>query len=225
MRFTPQAFAASLALGLTAAALPLAAHATTPSKPASYTYEFKTFFDESTSLNLFDTKTLAYSVATLTVADISGGVQLTLKANSTNFPAKSSSGTFIEDFWLDGPSGTHKLTSSNTSLNLGSGYSFLPTIPELGHSYNWDFDFKAGTFAEGEITTLTITGSGVNAKAFFDAGLPMISLGNVASPWASFSGTTHFLADCTPAIPEPSTYGMAALGLAGLAAWSRRKKA
>ncbi len=227
MPIKPHAFAASLVLGLTTAVLPVAVQATTASPtPASFTYEFKTFFDESTLLNVLDTRTLASPVASLTIADITGGVQLTLKANVTNFPAKSTAGTFIEDLWLDGPNGTHKLTSTNTSLNLGSGYNGLfPSVPELGYSYKWDFDFKSSTFAEGETATLTILGSGVNARAFFNAGLPMISLGNVDSHWASLSGTTHFLADCPPAIPEPSTYAMAALGLAGLGIWSRRKKA
>ena len=81
-------------------------------------------------------------------------------------------------------------------------------------------------FAEGETATLTLLGSGINARALASAGLPMISLGNVGSPWgASLSGTTHFLADCAQPIPEPSTYAMAALGLVGLGVWSRRKKA
>jgi hypothetical protein len=225
MTFKPHVRALGLALGLTASAFTSSAYATTSTSPTSFTYEFKTYFDESTWLSLTDTNTFSASVATLTIADITGGVQITLKANSTSFPAKTTAGTFIEDLWLDGPNGTLKLTSTNTSLNAG-GYSILPAIPELGYSYNWDIDFKSATFAEGETATLTLLGSGINARALASAGLPMISLGNVGSPWgASLSGTTHFLADCAQPIPEPSTYAMAALGLAGLGVWSRRKKA
>ena len=225
MTFKPRALCVSLALGLTALAASSAASATTSSSPTSFTYEFKTYFDESTWWSVTDTNTFSASVATLTIADISGGVQITLKANVNSIPTKTSAGTFIEDLWLDGPKGTLTLTSTNTSLNPG-GYSLLPTYPELGFGYHWDIDFKSGTFAEGETATLTLLGSGINARALAGAGLPMISLGNVSSPWgASLSGTTHFLADCPAPIPEPSTYAMAALGLAGLGVWSRRTKA
>lgn len=200
------------------------AHSTTTT-PASYQYEFKTYFDESTLLNLFDTATFSVPVATLTVTDITGGVQLTLKANSTAFPAKSSAGNFIEELWLDGGNGTLKLTSTNTSLATGSGYSILPSVPKLGYSYNWDIDFKASTFAEGETTTMTILGTGINARTLVAGALPMITLGNVGSPLANLSGMTYFVASHPTAVPEASSVAMAALGLAGLGVWSRRKKA
>lgn len=203
-----------------------AAHATTvATPPASYQYDFKTYFDESTILNPFDTASYTVPVATLTVTDIAGGVQLSLKANSTAFPAKTSAGNYIEELWLDGGNGTLKLTSTNTSLVSGSGYKILPVIPKLGYSYNWDIDFKAATFAEGETTTMTILGTGINARSFVNGGLPMITLGNVGSPLANLSGMTYFVASHPTCVPEAGSVAMASLGLAGLGFWSRRKKA
>jgi hypothetical protein len=196
-----------------------------PAAPASYKYEFKTYYDESTALNLFDTKSFSASVATLTVTDIAGGVQLTLKANNTAFPAKSASGTFIEELWLDAGSGKVNLTSSNTSLTSSSGYNWLGTTPKIGHTFDWDLDFKSATFAEGETATLTLLGSGINARALAKGDLPMLLLGNVGHPLGTLAGHAYFVASHPTAVPEASTYAMVALGLAGLGIWSRRKKA
>lgn len=204
--------------------------ASSASWAASYTYDFKTFFDTSTTLDLLDTKTLNYSVASLTIADITGGVQLTLNQPTNAFPAKTG-GTFVEALWLAGPNGTLKLTSSNTSLALGSGYNWLlPQIKDAGYTYPWNIDFSSKTFAEGETTTLTITGSGVNAAAFAKAGtVPMIDLGNVGSPYTGLLGlntSVHFIgALATPAIPEPETFALMGLGLVGVAAVARRRAA
>jgi MYXO-CTERM domain-containing protein len=214
-----------LGLSLAIGAVVSAQAGSTPSVPASYTYEFKTYYDESTALNLFDTKSFAASVATLTVTDIAGGVQLTLKANTTAFPAKTSAGNFIEELWFDSGSGKLNLTSSNTSLTSSSGYNWLGTTPKIGHSFDWDLDFKSATFAEGETATLTLLGSGINARALVKGDLPMLLLGNVGHPFGTLSGNAYFVASHPTAVPEASTYAMAALGLAGLGVWSRRKKA
>ena len=42
----------------------------------SYTIDFKTFFNTATADNPFDTKTLNYSVAKLTISDLAGGLYL-----------------------------------------------------------------------------------------------------------------------------------------------------
>lgn len=204
------------------AALSLASSA---SWAASYTYDFKTFFDTSTTFDLLDTKTLSYSVASLTIEDITGGVQLTLNQTVNAFPAKTG-GTFVEALWLSGPKGT--LTSkSGPGLVSGSGYNLLPLIKDAGYLYPWNIDFTTKSLAEGKTAVLTITGTGVNAGAFAKAGtVPMLDLSNVAAPYTGLLGLTssvHFIGKLSPPIPEPATYAMMGLGLAGLAFVSRRR--
>ena len=65
-----------------AAGLAVLSLASSASWAARYTYNFNTFFDTSTTTDLLDTKTLAYSVATLTISDITGGVQVSLTQNN-----------------------------------------------------------------------------------------------------------------------------------------------
>lgn len=208
------------------AALSLASSA---SWAASYTYDFKTFFDTSTTLDLLDTKTLSYSVATLNITDITGGVQLSLSQLANAFPAKTSAGTFIEALWLSGPNGTLASTSG-TALASGSGYSWLlPLIKDAGYTYQWNIDFASSKFAEGTTSTLTIKGTGVTAAAFAKAGtVPMLDLGNVGSPYNGLLGLTpsvHFIGKLQASVPEPSTYALMGLGLVGIAAVARRRAA
>ena len=107
----------AVAAGIAAAAL-----VSTAASAASYTYNFNTFFDTSTAFDPFDTKTLAYSVASLTITDISGGVQFSLTQPVNAFPAKTTAGTFLDALYISGPKGT--LTSvSGPALTSGSGYS------------------------------------------------------------------------------------------------------
>jgi len=78
---------------------------------------------------------------------------------------------------------------------------------------------------------VVLTGSGVTAAAFAKAGtVPMIDLGNVASPYTGLLGlntSVHFIGALagTPAIPEPATYALMGLGLVGVAAVARRRAA
>jgi hypothetical protein len=192
----------------------------------SYQYDFKTFFDTSTVLDVLDTKTLGYSVATLTISDIAGGVQLSINQPVNAFPAKTG-GTYIEALWLSGPKGTLK-SVSGASLTSSAGYQTFPLIKDAGYTYNWNVDFATKSLAEGGTSTFTILGSGVTASAFAKAGtVPMIDLANVASPYTGFLGLTssvHFIGKVA-AIPEPSTYALMGFGLVAMAGVARRRKA
>jgi PEP-CTERM motif len=204
------------------AALSLASSA---SFAASYSYDFKTFFDTSTSFDLLDTKTLGYAVATLTISDVAGGVQMTVNQPVNAFAAKTG-GTYIEGLWLAGPKGT--LSSvSGSKLTTSAGYQSL-ILKDAGYLYNWNIDFATKSLAEGGSSTFNIMGAGVTASAFAKMGTsPMIDLGNVGSPYTGFLGlnsSVHFLGKPT-VLPEPASYALMGLGLVGLAAVARRRAA
>ncbi len=212
---------AALAAGIAVISL-----ASTASMAATSTYTFSSFFDTSTSLNPFDIKTLDYSVATLSITDIAGGVQLSLTQSANAFPAKSTAGTFIDALYISGPGGTLKSTSG-PALASGAGYSILNSLNfrEIGYSYPWNISFASSSFKEGTTETMTILGSGVNAAAFSKAGsTPMLNLINVGSPYNGlFTSNVHFLGTLVTAVPEAGTYLMMGLGLVGLAVVRRRR--
>lgn len=199
---------------------------------ASYTIDFKTLFNTATAGDLYDTKTLPFSIAKLTISDLAdgSGVQLTLKQNSHVFDSLNGAGNYIDALWIKGPGGA--LSSvSGAALESGAGYSAASLIKDVGYGYNWNIDFAGSSFAEGQTAVLTLTGSGLTATTFanFAKATPiMLSLGNVGGNYgvAELGNTVHFVGNLPVAVtpvPEPGTYALMGVGLVGIAALRRRR--
>jgi roadblock/LC7 domain-containing protein len=189
---------------------------------SSYTYNFKTFFDTSTILNPFDTKTLDYSVATLTITDIAGGVQVTMTELNNIFPAKTTAGTLLDGLWLNGNWGT----VAGGGVTGGGTFLGLPTAKDGGYLYNGSANFAGTGLTEGSSATFTIKGSGVTAYNFAkSSNVPMIELSNVGGIYSTIlSGNKVSFVGTLAAVPEPGTYALMGLGLAGVAFVSRRAR-
>lgn len=189
-------------------------------------YEFKTFYNTAT-LNPFDKTTLGYSVGSLSIEDISGGVQLKLTLNDTLFPNASGKALYADELWLGaGTKGTIAGVSGG-SIDTRKTAFYSKGFYQEGTKFNYDIDFKDGTTGEGVTTTFTIKGAGISTSTFGSASQPiMLELANVGKPYTGLLGlnsVVHFIG--TPAIPEPSTYALMGLGLAGIALAARKRKA
>jgi len=212
--------------GAGAVLLSSSAWATAVTPASSYTYSFDTFFDTSTS-SLYDTKTLGYAVAKLTLTDVAGGVQLTLTELSNAFPAAAASGlTYLDALWLNGVWGAVSAQSGAT-LSITSGGSSTPILLDGGYTYNGAIKLTNGGIAEGSTAVLTILGSGVSAYSFASSvNLPMLQVNGVGAPYStSTSSKVHFLGTLidTPAVPEPASWAFMLLGGVALTAAVRRR--
>lgn len=226
----------AVAAGLAAMAIASSANAAVANLD-TYTYSFKTFYDTSTISNTFDTKTLDYSVASLTISNnknangLITGVTVKLTENVTAFPARNSTGTLIDALWLNGTWGT----VAGGGVSGGGNLFGLPTFRDGAYVYNGNVNFASTGVTEGNSATFTITGSGVTAYNFAKSGnVPMIELSNVGGIYDTYvdpfklipisGGKVSFIGNLPPAIPEPSTYALMGLGLVGVAFVSRRAR-
>lgn len=219
----------AVAAGLAAMAIASSANAAVANLD-SYTYSFKTFYDTSTIANVFDTKTLDYSVASLTITNnknssgVITGVTVKLTENLTAFPQKTTAGTLVDGLWLNGTWGN----VAGGGVSGGATFLSLPTIfRDGGYIYNGSINFAGTGITEGNSATFTITGNGVTAYNFAkSSNIPMIELANVGGAYNTFlsGGKVSFIGTLPAAIPEPGTYALMGLGLAGVALVSRRAR-
>jgi hypothetical protein len=190
-------------------------------------YEFKSFYDNSTVLNPTDKQTLDYvtkgsfqSIATLSLTDIAGGVQGTLKFTDTTFPG-GKTGLTVDELWLGSSDKTKGVVAGS---GLRSGLFYKNGFSQEGSKYNYDIEFKAGSFKEGLSSTFTIKGAGITASDFNMQNV-MLEITGAGKPYTGLLGlnsNVHFIGT---ALPEPSTYVLMGLGLAGIAAVARKRKA
>jgi len=189
----------------------------------TYTYSFSTFFDTSTAA-LGDTSTLSYSVATLQITDVAGGVQISLTQLVNSFDAFTKNGTTVDQLWLNGSSGT----VSGSLVSSRSGYSYTPIVLDAGNTYNWSVKLSGSGVSEGQTTTFTLSGSGLTAASLAASSYaPMLDLLGVGGIYGSSANSkVHFLGTLvsTTAVPEPSTLALMMVGGIGVAALVRRRK-
>jgi hypothetical protein len=190
------------------------------SHAAQYDYSFHTFYDPTTS-DAYDTRSLFEAVATLSVSDVAGGVQLSLTQPQHSLASATTAGTFLKTLWFNGPIASWTSTSGLAPL-ASSGRLSAPVTLDGGLSYRWRFDFADNAFAEGNSATWTLTGTGITAQSFVNsAGWPMLTLTNAGMPFGVTPGGRLNFVALTPvaAIPEPASVALFGLGLLALAAW------
>jgi hypothetical protein len=196
---------------------------------AQATVEFKTFYDTSTLFNPKDTKDIGVGVATLKLVDnaTGGGVTGTLTFADTALPA-GAKGLSIDELWLSSAIKGTVASKSGTAL---TGTYYKSGFYQEGGKYNYDIQYKANSFKELQTSQFTISGAtvaslvgGLTADAKTSKGF-MLEVANVGKPYSGLlglNGNLHFIGT---AVPEPSTYALMGLGLAGIAAVARKRKA
>jgi PEP-CTERM motif len=173
-----------------------------------------------------------YNTATLTPTDVkqwnaTGGVTGTLTFNDTNLPA-GKSGLSVDELWL--ASSIKGTVASKSGAALSASYYKSGFYME-GQKFNYDINYKSNSFKEGATSQFTITGATVASiasklteNALTSKGV-MLEVAGAGKPYAGLfglGGNLHFIGTV---VPEPSTYALMALGLVGIGAVARKRKA
>jgi hypothetical protein len=123
------------------------------------------------------------------------------------------------------------LTGNFTGVATGAAGTAGGAITTVDNFYLWNFASitgpttvtGAGTY-NNTISGLTITSEGFK---YFVSALRLVNTGvstlTTVTDYGSITSTINVTANSTPAVPEPSTYALMGLGLAGIAVAARRR--
>lgn len=158
------------------------------------------------------------TLGTVTVTDVSGGVQVSISMNSTGCGGSGC------DFKLNGGDVVFSLSGGTvTSVDLGTGVS-----AQLKHNNPGPYKLSGSVFNVHNITgagstattsfTFTIKGT-LTASNFVGFELHVCS----AADLTQCTNNTGFASSSTSVVPEPGTLGLLGTGLVGIAGLVRRR--
>lgn len=162
------------------------------------------------------TATLPQSVASLTLADVAGGVKFTLQGDFSWL----GSGAYLSQLQFNGPNGTVAGIGGNL-FKESPGYG---SYSDTGYTFSWENLYptarKSGSdrFLATDFSTWTINGAGLDVTDF--SGTTMLhiqGLEDKKTPSIKVLGVVS-------AVPEAGTSSMMLLGLGLMAFVARRRR-